>query len=137
MKDLLGALAHAHSWNIAHRDIKPDNIMWGDDGHVRLVDFGLALQGKQNMVRSVGTPYFMPPEVVGHFEYTKKCDLWSLGCVMYMMVEGRFAFLGKTRDELFSKISTGLYVAPKFCSDDCKDLLSKMLVVDPDKRFSA
>jgi calcium-dependent protein kinase len=70
-----------------HRDIKPENIMYDAEGSIRLVDFGLAKQTKAVMNVVAGTPYFMAPEVIdGH--YTEKCDIWSLGVVLYMLLSG-------------------------------------------------
>ena len=83
----LEALAHCHSLGITHRDIKPDNIMFGSDGEVRLVDFGLAKDTQHHMHAYAGTPYFMAPEVLNG-DYTHKCDIWSLACVLYMIMAG-------------------------------------------------
>lgn len=116
--------------DIAHRDIKPANIMWGDDGHVRLVDFGLALQGKRSMRTHVGTPYFMPPEIIQSKSYGKSCDIWSLGCVLYMLVTGQLPFMGKSTAEVFPRIMAGTYTPPEGCSPECADLIAAMLTVD-------
>ena len=96
IRTCLQALQHCHSQNIVHRDIKPENIMFGTDGKVRLVDFGLAKQTYRRMSTLAGTPYFMAPEVLDQ-NYTSKCDIWSLGCILYMIVCGCLPFEGKSR----------------------------------------
>ena len=93
---LLKALHHCHSLGIVHRDLKPENIMYGADGDVRIVDFGLARETVDKMSTFAGTPYFMAPEVLNH-NYGQKCDVWSLGCVLYMLVAGKLPFSGKSK----------------------------------------
>ena len=83
----LEALQHCHALGITHRDIKPENIMYGKDKEVRLVDFGLAKNTKHHMKSYAGTPYFMAPEVILG-RYSHKCDIWSLACVLYMLMAG-------------------------------------------------
>lgn len=78
------ALEHCHSINLIHRDIKPDNLMFGSDGEVKLIDFGLSLirKGSYNRIKMGGTPYYFAPEVIDQ-KYGKECDIWSLGVSFY------------------------------------------------------
>ena len=132
----LGALQHCHAMNIIHRDIKPENIMYDGNENVKLVDFGLAKQTKTELDMVAGTPYFMAPEVIdGH--YGDKCDIWSLGVVLYMLVSGQLPFNGFSKPEVYGKIKKGHFRLPKTCSDNCRDLLKKMLTVDQKSRPSA
>lgn len=125
----LGALQHCHAMNIIHRDIKPENIMYDANENVRLVDFGLAKQTKAVLDMVAGTPYFMAPEVIdGH--YGQKCDIWSLGVVLYMLVSGQLPFNGFSKPEVYGKIKKGQFRQPKNCSDNCRNLLAQMLTVD-------
>jgi calcium-dependent protein kinase len=87
-----------------------------------------------------GTPYYIAPEVL--FEkYDEKCDVWSCGVIMYILLCGYPPFNGETDNEILSKIKTGKYVFPEEewdnISDDAKDLISKMLEFNPTNRFSA
>ena len=83
-----------------------------------------------------GTPYFISPDVLNG-DYGQECDIWSLGGVFYMMLTGHYPFDGRSRPEVFSKIKTGSYIPPRNVSEECKNLLSKMLEVDRKKRISA
>lgn len=90
------ALNHCHKQNIVHRDIKPENMMFDHEGSIRLVDFGLAIQTNKTLHTMAGTPYFMAPEIFAG-NYGPKCDVWSLGVVLYMIVTGELPFTGKDR----------------------------------------
>lgn len=117
--------------------------MYGADNEVKLIDFGLAKQTKnqnQNMTTIAGTPYFIAPEVLKG-QYGHECDIWSLGVVLFMILSGKYPFDGAGRAEVFSKIQTGAFSFPSKpfdnISDECKDLIKKMITVDRKKRLSA
>ena len=136
IKKCLEALQHCHSVGITHRDIKPENIMFGKDGEVRLVDFGLAKDSKAHMKSYAGTPYFMAPEVING-DYTHKCDIWSLACVLYMLMAGKLPFTGNSRTEVFDKIRAGAYEPVTSLSPELQSLLAQMFIVDPKQRPTA
>jgi len=111
MEKLLRAINHCHANNIVHRDIKPENIMIGGDNELKIIDFGLSKRSKdKNATLSTiaGTPYYMAPEVL-EGEYNYKCDIWSLGVLMYVLVSGYLPFQGENRNEVFAKIQGGKY----------------------------
>jgi len=132
----LQALQHCHALGITHRDIKPENIMYGKDGEIRIVDFGLARDCISHMFSYAGTPYFMAPEVISG-DYTHKCDIWSLACVLYMLVAGKLPFPGERREEVFYKIRKADFVCDKSFSAELVSLLSQMFTIDPEKRPTA
>jgi calcium-dependent protein kinase len=94
MKKLFSALNHMHSQGIVHRDIKPENIMVTKDDELKLIDFGLSKRNKSmdNKMQTIaGTPYYMAPEVLNG-EYDSKCDIWSLGVLLYVFMCGYLPF---------------------------------------------
>jgi len=141
MKQLFQAINHCHAQNIVHRDIKPDNIMITNDDSVRLIDFGLSKASKKGkQLKTVaGTPYYMSPEVLDG-AYSKKADIWSLGVILYTLVSGYLPFQGKNAAEVFRKIQNAEYHFNheefKSVSGECKDLITKLLVVRENKRVS-
>lgn len=143
MSDVLHAIAHCHANNIAHRDIKADNVMVGEDGQIKLIDFGLSKKNqtaRTKMKDMVGTPYYIAPEVLKG-KYVAKCDLWSAGVLLYILLSGYIPFNGESATEVYEAILDGHYSMKqkewKKVSEDGKDLLSKLLTKDYKKRISA
>ena len=139
---LIRSLIHCHKQNIVHRDIKPENVMYDKQGEVKLIDFGLAKQvvGNKKLHTVAGTPYFIAPEVLNG-NYGKECDYWSVGVLLYLLVTGIYPFdsATKNRAEVFTKIKTGNYNFPDYTSslsEDCKDLIKHLIVVDRTKRIT-
>lgn len=96
-------LAHAHARGFIHRDVKPSNLILHSNGLVKILDLGLAQWGKGGDPRGemVGTPQFMAPEQAGSPEdVDARSDIYSLGCVFYFLLTGRYPFLGKTLSEI-------------------------------------
>ena len=135
MKALFNAINHCHSQDIIHRDIKPDNIMITKSDQVKLIDFGLskATNNNRNLTTVAGTPYYMAPEVL-EGSYGKKADLWSLGVLLYTLVSGYLPFQGNNAPEVFRKIKEADYHFNHrefdAVSPECKDLISKLLIVN-------
>ena len=144
MKQVLGAINYCHDKKIAHRDLKPENVLLATPKELdlRLIDFGtsqLFEQGK-TMSQTFGTPYYIAPEVLKG-KYTEKCDIWSLGVILYILLCGKPPFNARTDEEIYNKVRIGkfAYSDPswKSRSDHVKDLINKMLTYDPEKRISA
>ena len=91
-KSLLLAISYCHEKDVVHRDIKPENIMITSDHEIKFVDFGLAsIKKSKNALKCVGTLYYMAPEVF-RGNYDEKCDMWSLGVLLYVLLSGYLPF---------------------------------------------
>ncbi|MCO5167643.1 MAG: bifunctional serine/threonine-protein kinase/formylglycine-generating enzyme family protein [Planctomycetes bacterium] len=110
VRDAARALGHAHRAGVLHRDVKPENVLVDQDGHVRVADFGLAAaQGLDRMTRtgaSVGTPAYMSPEQLGgrREDVGPQTDVWALGVVLYEALTGKLPFEGQNVLELGAQI---------------------------------
>ena len=94
MEKLFRAINHCHASGVVHRDIKPENIMMDLDGELKFIDFGLSkkIADRSTTLKTiVGTPFYMAPEVI-EGKYNQKCDLWSLGVLMYVLLSGYLPF---------------------------------------------
>lgn len=143
------ALAFLHKKGVAHRDIKPENIMLKKDLDVngelvKLADFGFAkLYGSQDKTMSTtcGTPEYVAPEVLKQKGYGSECDIWSLGVVLYIMLCGYAPFHHDQVQRLFQMIMRGRIAFPdrewSGVSAEAKDLVQRMLQVDPAQRITA
>lgn len=142
---MLSAVDHLHTvHNIAHRDLKPENILYKSktSPHVVLVDLGVAKGGWDidNLSTVIGSPYYTAPEVRGR-EYTKACDIWSLGVIVYMLLSGAPPFFGESEIEILEAAAGGKYDFEnedwENVSSEAKDFVAKCLEVDPTKRPTA
>ena len=153
--DIAKGIKFLHDNNIAHCDIKSDNIVLGKDGHCKLADFGNSLRINEgendNFLRTQGNIYFFPPELVEEKEKEKdkksidyKCvDIWTLGVSIYTCIYKSLPFVPENRDnivELFKEIGNANFDYNKNginISDEMKKLLQHILEKDPEKRFTA
>jgi len=153
-KQMMSAIAYCHSQGICHRDLKPENLLFlnpTDESPVKVIDFGLSKifgQGKEDtntsstaskMSTKVGTAYYVSPEVLLG-DYDEKCDIWSSGVILYILLCGDPPFNGANDNEIYKKIQQKKYSFPSpqwdKISDDAKDLIKHMLT-DPKDRYSA
>lgn len=139
---ILEALAYLNVKNIAHRDLKPENILLENKRNyiVKLIDFGVADRIKKNdhsIKEAVGTAYYIAPEVLMG-ECDCKCDMWSLGVILYMMISGKPPFEGADDREIIRKVRAGKYSmdCEEFdgISAECKDLIQWLLTREPKQR---
>ncbi|KAH6829523.1 phosphoenolpyruvate carboxylase kinase 1 [Perilla frutescens var. hirtella] len=142
LKQLMTAIGYCHRLGVAHRDIKPDNILFDSRGRLKLADFGSAeLFGVSEMNGVVGTPYYVAPEVLMGRDYTEKVDVWSAGVILYIMLAGVPPFYGDGPSETFEAVLRGNLRFPtkifRSVSPEAKDLLRKMICRDVSRRLSA
>ncbi|KAG8373169.1 hypothetical protein BUALT_Bualt12G0143100 [Buddleja alternifolia] len=143
MVPLMQAISHCHHNGVAHRDIKPDNILFNNYNELKLADFGSAefFHNGELMSGIVGTPYYVAPEVVAGRDYNEKVDVWSAGVILYIMLAGIPPFYGESANEIFEAVLRGNLRFPRSVfssvSSEAKDLLRRMLSKDVLRRFSA
>ncbi|KAJ3367079.1 hypothetical protein GGF32_000141 [Allomyces javanicus] len=142
------ALKYLHSIGIVHRDIKPDNLLIKDKDapkmQVMVTDFGLSrtldYEG-QILLTACGTPGYLAPEVLSNLGHNTPADMWSLGCVTYVLLSGNMPFFAETTGGIFEKILKGEYEFDPECWDEvsanAKDFVRKLLTLDPDERMTA
>ena len=143
---MLKAVSFCHRRKIAHCDMKPKNLLLmsdDNDSFIKLADFGFAarVHRPKSLTKQCGTPFFVAPEILKRHPYDQQSDMWSVGCIVFLLLSGSLPFMGRSQKELFSKIVSGKFVFKEEewagVSDDAKDLVSKMLVLDPDRRITS
>ena len=149
-EQMLKALWYCHKNKICHRDLKPENFMLASTsegpGTIKLIDFGLSRKffeisdtGEKALLRmqtKAGTAFFMAPEVIlGN--YSNSCDMWSAGCILYLMLSGYAPFDGETQDEIFQAIIDNELDFDdsewENVSEEAKDLIRQLLTNENDR----
>lgn len=138
---MLTALHYIHKKNIIHRDVKSLNVFMTKDGDLRLGDLGLAkvldFSGKMAHA-SVGTPYYLSPEICEEKPYNEKTDMWSFGVILYQLCTYKYPFEANSQSILMSKITKGSYKAlPDAYSADLRGIIDMCLCKDQHLRCSA
>jgi calcium-dependent protein kinase len=150
MFDIMKAVMYCHNSGIVHRDLKPENLLFENkESHalIKVIDFGTSkkLSPNTKLKSMMGTAYYIAPEVIDG-RYDEKCDVWSCGVILYILLCKRYLggyppFNGKSDSEIFKKIKAGKFSFSGFewlkVSKDAKNLLKKMLTLDPAERISA
>ena len=136
MAEVICALEQLHKLNIIYRDIKLENILIDTDGHIKLVDFGFAkiLKEGSKTYTNWGTPGYMAPEVIQKLGHTTQADIWGLGVLLWEMIGGFTPFQDSNPKKVYQNIIHWDIKWPKNIDPFAKDLVSKILVVDPEMR---
>eukprot|EP00297_Palpitomonas_bilix_P012234 CAMPEP_0113880712 /NCGR_PEP_ID=MMETSP0780_2-20120614/7944_1 /TAXON_ID=652834 /ORGANISM="Palpitomonas bilix" /LENGTH=319 /DNA_ID=CAMNT_0000867431 /DNA_START=110 /DNA_END=1069 /DNA_ORIENTATION=+ /assembly_acc=CAM_ASM_000599 len=146
IRETLTAIKYLHDLGIVHRDLKPENLLYSTKDPVeqviKIADFGLAkIVGDDSvMTTTCGTPGYVAPEVLMNKGYDKAVDLWSIGVILYILLCGFPPFYSENTPQLFDQIMRGDYDFPSpywdHISESGKDLVKRLLVVDPRKRLN-
>ncbi|XP_014398425.1 PREDICTED: protein kinase C delta type isoform X2 [Myotis brandtii] len=136
--EIICGLQFLHSKGIIYRDLKLDNVMLDQNGHIKIADFGMC---KENIFSDkkastfCGTPDYIAPEILQGLKYSFSVDWWSFGVLLYEMLIGQSPFHGDDEDELFESIRVDTPHYPRWITKESKDILEKLLERDPAKRL--
>ena len=143
-RQMMNAINYCHKNGIVHRDLKPENLLYlnkDKNSPIKVIDFGMSKRftPEKFMSEKVGTAYYISPEVL-QGKYDEKCDIWSAGVILYIIICGYPCFNGEDDDEIFAAIQKGKiqFPSPEWddISEDAKNLIKKMCC-PPDKRLTA
>lgn len=136
-RQIISGMAYLHSQNIIHRDLKPENLLLDSNDNIKIVDFGLSNRAPGNSLlkTACGSPCYAPPEMLLGKKYKgPPADIWSCGVVLYALLCGHLPFDDPSTTRLYDKITTADYSVPVHVSKGAKDLIGRMLKVDPASR---
>jgi len=137
-RQIIIGVEYCHNNLICHRDLKPENLLLDKNNNIKIADFGMAslMEEDKLLETSCGSPHYASPEVVKGLRYNgMEADVWSCGVVLFALLTGRLPFDDDNLQNLLKKVKAGLYQMPSFLSDDVKDLIARMLTMEPEKRI--
>jgi Protein kinase domain/Adenylate sensor of SNF1-like protein kinase/Kinase associated domain 1 len=136
---IISGVEYCHFQKIVHRDLKPENLLLDANKNIKLADFGLSnlMRDGEFLRTSCGSPNYAAPEVIsGHLYAGPEVDVWSCGVILYALLCGSLPFDDESIPSLFKKIKSGMYSLPTHLSQLAKNLIPRMLEVDPMKRIT-
>ncbi|KAF9901051.1 hypothetical protein EC991_006586 [Linnemannia zychae] len=138
-QQIIVGLAFCHKRKICHRDLKPENLLLDHRRNVKIADFGMASLQKSGRLleTSCGSPHYASPEVVTGMKYDgSSSDIWSCGIILYALLTGHLPFDDENIRQLLSKVKAGKFYMPTDISASARDLISRMLTVNPRRRIT-
>ncbi|KAL5107235.1 5'-AMP-activated protein kinase catalytic subunit alpha-2 [Taenia crassiceps] len=138
-QQIISGVDYCHRHKVVHRDLKPENLLLDCNHNVKIADFGLSniMQDGEFLRTSCGSPNYAAPEVISGKLYAgPEVDVWSCGVILYALLCGTLPFDEEHIPTLFKKIKAGFFHMPEWLGASVRDLLKKMLTVDPIKRIS-
>ena len=145
MFQIMTAIAHCHKLGVVHRDIKPENVVFAtpaEDSVLKVIDFGISKKFFKDtpLRKRYGTPYYIAPEVL-QGSYTEKCDVWSCGVLLFILLSGEPPFPGRDPKTIMTNVMRGTFqfASPVWASisSSAKEVITRMLTRDPEVRPSA
>ena len=147
MFQVFSAMCFCHAKGIVHRDLKPENLLIDSIARngeisIKVIDFGTStlVDKNQKLRAKLGTPYYIAPEVLRQ-DYNEKCDIWSCGVILFILLSGYPPFSGRNDEEIMQSIRNGRFAFHaqhwSHVSDDAKAFIRKLLEVDYNRRPSA
>lgn len=138
-KQIINGINYLHQFNICHRDLKPENLLLDFNKNIKVADFGMAaLEVKEKLLEtSCGSPHYASPEIVAGKNYHgAPSDIWSCGIILFALLTGHLPFDDENIRQLLLKVQSGKYTIPSELSFEAKDLITKMLKVNPEERIT-
>ncbi|XP_072968042.1 serine/threonine protein kinase OSK1-like [Typha angustifolia] len=138
-QQIISGVEYCHRNMVVHRDLKPENLLLDSKCNVKIADFGLSnvMRDGHFLKTSCGSPNYAAPEVISGKLYAgPEVDVWSCGVILYALLCGTLPFDDENIPNLFKKIKHGIYTLPSHLSALARDLIPRMLIVDPMKRMT-
>lgn len=138
-QQIISGVEYCHRNMVVHRDLKPENLLLDSRANVKIADFGLSnvMRDGHFLKTSCGSPNYAAPEVIsGRLYAGPEVDVWSCGVILYALLCGSLPFDDENIPNLFKKIKGGIYTLPSHLSPGARDLIPRMLLVDPLKRIT-
>lgn len=137
-QQLISAIQYLGELGIAHRDVKPENLLLDESLNLKMVDFGLSntYRDEEKLSTACGSPCYAAPELIKGLEYHgQKADLWSCGVVLFTLLCGHLPFEDQNTQALYQKILNARYKFSTYLSKEVKQLVENILVPDPQMRY--
>ncbi|MCL7024739.1 hypothetical protein MKW94_003505 [Papaver nudicaule] len=138
-QQIISGVEYCHRNMVVHRDLKPENLLLDSKYNVKIADFGLSniMRDGHFLKTSCGSPNYAAPEVISGKLYAgPEVDVWSCGVILYALLCATLPFDDENIPNLFKKIKGGFYTLPSHLSAGARDLIPRLLVVDPMKRMT-